>query len=164
MISSTNQDAVFAILESAASRAEKSAVEAKLRVLVRMAVEDALGIESLQKVSEFARKKQVVIVEEGIDTAQSYVAKYKEEQLRLDNIKQLQDMLSIITILEQNTIESDKDIYEGMPLKDLAEQVYGELLRGAQSSPPQPVPASIKGKLGSLLQTKKMNPASFFSF
>ena len=163
-MSSTSKDAVFAILESAASRADKSSVEAKLRVLVRMAVEDALGIESLQKVSEFARKKQVVIVEEGIDAAQTYVARYKEEQLRLDNIKQLQDMLSIITILEQNAIESDKDIYEGMPLKDLAEQVYEELLRGARSSTPQPVPASIKEKLGSLLQTKKMNPASFFSW
>ena len=79
VISSTSQDAVFAILESAASRADKAAVEAKLRVLVRMAVEDALGIESLQKVSEFARKKQVVIVEEGIDTAQTYVARYKDE-------------------------------------------------------------------------------------
>ena len=43
-MSSTSQDAVFAILESAASRADKSSVEAKLRVLVRMAVEDALGI------------------------------------------------------------------------------------------------------------------------
>ena len=82
----------------------------------------------------------------------------------MDNIKQLQDMLSIITILEQNAIESDKDIYEGMPLKDLAEQVYEELLRGARSGTPQPVPAGIKEKLGSLLQTKKMNPASFFSW
>ena len=69
VISSAGTDSVFAILESAATRGDKSAVEAKLRVLVRMAVEDALVIESLQKVSEFARKKQVVIVEEGIDTA-----------------------------------------------------------------------------------------------
>ena len=60
-------------------------------------------------------------------------------------------MLSIITILEQNAIESDKDIYEGMPLKDLAEQVYDELLSVARSTTPQPVPSNIKEKLGSLL-------------
>ena len=51
-----------------------------------------------------------------------------------------------------------------MPLKDLAEQVYGELLQVASSATPQPVLQSIKEKLGSLLQTKKMNPASFFSW
>ena len=106
----------------------------------------------------------MTIVEDGIDTAKTYIQRYKEEQLRLDNIKQLQDMLSIITILEQNAIESDKDIYEGMPLKDLAEQVYDELLSVSRSATPQPVPSNIKEKLGSLLQTKKMNPASFFSW
>lgn len=106
----------------------------------------------------------MTIVEDGIDTGKTYIQRYKEEQLRLDNIKQLQDMLSIITILEQNAIESDKDIYEGMPLKDLAEQVYDELLSVSRSPTPQPVPSNIKEKLGSLLQTKKMNPASFFSW
>jgi len=44
-----------------------------------MSIEDSLDIESLQKVSEFARKKQVVIVEESIDTAKSYVQRYKDE-------------------------------------------------------------------------------------
>ena len=48
----------------------------------------------------------------------------------------MQDMLSIITILEQNAIESDKVIYEGMPLKDLAEQVYDELLKVVKSTTP----------------------------
>ena len=54
---------------------------------MRMCIEDALDIESLQKVSEFARKKQVTIVEDGIDTRQTYVQRYREEQLQLDNIK-----------------------------------------------------------------------------
>ena len=58
-----------------------------LEALLRMGVEDALDIESLQHVSEFARKKQVVVVEEGVDTAQTYVKRHKDEQLRLDNIK-----------------------------------------------------------------------------
>ena len=58
-----------------------------LGVLMRMCIEDALDIESLQKVSEFARKKQVTIVEDGIDTRQTYVQRYREEQLQLDNIK-----------------------------------------------------------------------------
>ena len=40
-----------------------------LNVLIKIAIEDALDIESIQKVSEFARKKQVTIVEEGIDTS-----------------------------------------------------------------------------------------------
>ena len=73
-------------------------------------------------------------------------------------------MLAVITILEQNAIESDKVIYEGMPLKDLAEQVYDELLKVVRSPTPQPIPRNIKEKLGSLLQTKRMNPAAFFSW
>ena len=60
-------------------------------------------------------------------------------------------MLSVITILEQNAIESDKDIYDGMSLKDLAEQVYDELLELGRNPTPQQVPQSIKEKLGSLL-------------
>ena len=48
----------------------------------------------------------------------------------------MQDMLSIITILEQNAIESDKDIYDGLSLKDLAEQVYDELLKVVKSASP----------------------------
>ena len=76
----------------------------------------------------------------------------------------MQDLQSIITILQQNAIESDKDIYDGMSLKDLAEPVYDELLAIVKSQSPQPVPAMIKEKIGSLLQTKKMNPASFFSW
>ena len=64
---------MFAILESAATRADKATIEKKLEILIRMAIEDALDIESLSKVSEFARKKQVTIVEDGIDTAKTYI-------------------------------------------------------------------------------------------
>ena len=50
-----------------------------LEVLIRMSIEDALDIESLQKVTEFARKKQVAVAEEGINTASTYVQRYKDE-------------------------------------------------------------------------------------
>ena len=45
-------------------------------------------------------------------------------------------MRQLITILEQNAIESDKDIYDGLSLKDLAEQVYDELLKVVKSASP----------------------------
>ena len=40
----------------------------------------------------------------------------------------MQDLQSIVTILEQNAIESDKDIYKGRSLKELAEYVYEGLI------------------------------------
>ena len=38
---------MFAILKSGATRADKATVEKKLEILIRMAIEDALDIESL---------------------------------------------------------------------------------------------------------------------
>ena len=43
-------------------------------------------------------------------------------------------MWAIVTFLEDNAIESDKEIFEGMDLKTLAEQVYDELLSIAQGT------------------------------
>ena len=40
----------------------------------------------------------------------------------------MQDLQSIVTILQENAIESDKDIYNGRSLKELAEYVYDGLL------------------------------------
>ena len=37
-------------------------------------------------------------------------------------------MLAVVTFLEENTIESDKLIYDGMTLKTLAENAYEELV------------------------------------
>ena len=48
-------------------------------------------------------------------------------------MKQLKDMLSIVTILEENAIESNSIVYGDMTLSTLAEQVYDELLAIASS-------------------------------
>jgi hypothetical protein len=44
--------------------------------------------------------------------------------MRLELVKQLRDMLSIVKILEENAIESNSIVYEDMTLNTLAEQVY----------------------------------------
>lgn len=77
-------------------------------------------------------------------------------------------MRAVVTFLEQNTIESNAAIYEDMTLKTLAEQVYDELLTMADSvkvlTDLKPMPLPTKEKIGTLLSTKEMNPALFFSF
>ena len=94
---------------------------------------------------------------------------FRNTQLRLDLVKQLRDMWAIVTFLEDNTIESDKAIYDGMDIKTLAEQVYDELLSIAKSTVDlhdslKPVPQKTKEKIGTLLNSREMNPAEFFSF
>ena len=75
-------------------------------------------------------------------------------------------MLAIVTFLEQNNIESSKVIYDGMTLKELAENAYSELLAFAKSikddNIPE-VPLKLKEKLGTLMSTKEMNPAEYIS-
>ena len=58
-----------------------------LEVMIRMCIEDALDIESVQKIAEFARKKQVTIIDERNEDKKSYLKRYRNEQIRLDNIK-----------------------------------------------------------------------------
>ena len=55
-----------------------------------------------------------------------------------------------------------------MTLKELAEQVYDEVLTiAAQATSAEvlkAVPLATKEKIGTLLSSKEMNPALFFSF
>ena len=92
---------------------------------------------------------------------------YRKNQHKLDLVKQLKDMLAVVTFLEENTIESNKAIYDGMTLKTLAENAYEELVTIAKQATSietlRPVPLKVKEKIGTLLNTKEMNPALFFS-
>ena len=53
-------DSVFAIVDTQAQ--EASQTDKQLTKLISMALEDSLGVETMQLVSDFARKKQVQIV------------------------------------------------------------------------------------------------------
>ena len=92
---------------------------------------------------------------------------FRKSQNRLELVKQLKDMLAVVTFLEENTIESDKLIYGGMTLKTLAENAYEELVAIAKQATSvdsmSPVPLKVKEKIGTLINTKEMNPALFFS-
>ena len=85
----------------------------------------------------------------------------------MELVKQLKDMLAVVTFLEENTIESDKLIFDGMTLKTLAENAYEELVMIARQATSvdslRPVPLKVKEKIGTLINTKEMNPALFFS-
>ena len=85
----------------------------------------------------------------------------------MELVKQLKDMLAVVTFLEENTIESDKLIYDGMTLKTLAENAYEELVAIARQATSvdslRPMPLKVKEKIGTLINTKEMNPALFFS-
>ena len=139
-----------------------------------MALLESLGAETMQQVNDFARKKQVAITVKGSDTStkqselNEQLERFRRTQLRLDLIEQLKDMLSIVTFLEQNTIESGKVIFDEMTLKELAETTYDEIIAVSTSVKTldalKPVPQITKEKIGSLLSSKEMNPASFFSF
>ena len=92
---------------------------------------------------------------------------YSRSQNRFELVKQLKDMLAVVTFLEENTIESNELIYDGMTLKILAENAYEELLSIAREATSvesiKPMPLKVKEKIGTLLNTKEMNPALFFS-
>ncbi len=84
-------------------------------------------------------------------------------------VENLKDMLSVVKFLEDNTIESDKLISEGMSIKELAEAAYDEILSISRSTTDlhdtlQPLKLSTRERIGSLLSSKDLNPASFFSF
>ena len=53
-------DSVFAIVDTQAQYASQT--DKQLTKLISMALEDSLGVETMQLVSDFARKKQVQIV------------------------------------------------------------------------------------------------------
>ena len=76
-------------------------------------------------------------------------------------------MHAVVTFLEENTIESNELIYDEMTLKTLAENAYEELLQIAKEATSvdsiKPMPLKVKEKIGTLLNTKEMNPALFFS-
>lgn len=78
----------------------------------------------------------------------------------------MQDMIAIVGILETTMIESADKVFGEKTLKLLAEEVFDELLLtiGQQEGQtPKPVSLEIKEKIGALLTTKSMNPASYFS-
>lgn len=76
-------------------------------------------------------------------------------------------MRAVVAFLEENTLESDKIIFEDMTLKTLAEQAFDEVLdlakRSDDLSKMHPVPFAIKEKIGTLMSSRDMNPALFFS-
>ena len=159
-------DVTFALINTKELTSDRATQ--MLESLIMHAIHQSLGIETLSSVIEFARKKQVTIAlteEQASQVKQKSLSHFRRDQLRLDLIKQLRDMLAITQILKTNAIESNQVIFEDKSLKQLAEEVHGELLLVAeQSTELQPVPQLLKDKLGVLLHTKKMNQASFFSF
>ena len=77
-------------------------------------------------------------------------------------------MIAVITILEQNSIESNKIIYDGMTLNVLAESTYKEIIDISSSNKAldslKPFPRKTKERIGMLMNSKQLNPATFFSF
>lgn len=81
-------------------------------------------------------------------------------------VKQLHNMVAIVTFLEQNQLASGQIIYDGMNLKELAENTFTILVDEAQKmsvSNISAMPYSLKEKIGTLLSTKEMNPALYIS-
>mmetsp|Transcript_47804 Transcript_47804/g.63159 ORF Transcript_47804/g.63159 Transcript_47804/m.63159 type:complete len:124 (+) Transcript_47804:1176-1547(+) len=75
-------------------------------------------------------------------------------------------MLATTTFLGLNQIASGSVMYDGMTLKELAENAYSELLAHAESVKADDfpeVPLKLKEKLGLLMSTKEMNPALYIS-
>lgn len=75
-------------------------------------------------------------------------------------------MLATVKFLEQTQLASGSVIYDGMALKELAENTYSELLTFAASIKGEnvvEVPLKLKEKLGTMMSTKEMNPALFIS-
>ena len=76
-------------------------------------------------------------------------------------------MIAVITILEQNSIESNKIIYDGMTLNVLAESTYKETIEISSSNKSldsfKPFPRKTKERIGMLMNSKQLNPATFFS-
>ena len=166
VIESEALDSIFALVDT--QNQDPALTEKQLTKLVTMALESSLGIETMDYVVDFARKKQVQILTDDLKlTSDQGRAIYSRSQNRFELVKQLKDMLAVVTFLEENTIESNELIYDGMTLKILAENAYEELLSIAREATSvesiKPMPLKVKEKIGTLLNTKEMNPALFFS-
>ena len=87
-----------------------------------------------------------------------------KEQYKLDLVKQLQDLETVIEILGLNRIESSTLVYKEYTIKQLAENVYSQLLDLTTITPAlklegftiddmisQSIPMDIKNQLGTLL-------------
>lgn len=125
MITSEANDSVFAIVDSKAD----AKIADKVGKLIEIALRESLGIDSMQQVADFARKKQVQITDErGAVPLNEKLQAFRRTQLRLDVVQQLKDMAATVTFLGLNQAASGSVIYDGMTLKELAESTYTELL------------------------------------
>ena len=125
MITSEANDSVFAIVDSKAD----AKIADKVGKLIEIALRESLGIESMQQVADFARKKQVQITDErSAVPLNEKLQAFRRTQLRLDVVQQLKDMAATVTFLGLNQVASGSVIYDGMTLKELAESTYTELL------------------------------------
>ena len=130
-----------------------------------MNLEEALGIDSYKKIKDLAKKRQIVFLSEiEKELEDQSLQVFIKEQYKLDLVKQLQDLETVIEILGLNRIESSTLVYKEYTIKQLAENVYSQLLDLTTITPAlklegftiddmisQSIPMDIKNQLGTLL-------------
>ena len=130
-----------------------------------MNLEEALGIDSYKKIKDLAKKRQIVFLSEiEKELEDQSLQVFIKEQYKLDLVKQLQDLETVIEILGLNRIESSTLVYKEYTIKQLAENVYSQLLDLTTITPAlklegftiddmisQSIPLDIKNQLGTLL-------------
>ena len=130
-----------------------------------MNLEEALGIDSYKKIKDLAKKRQIVFLSEiEKELEDQSLQVFIKEQYKLDLVKQLQDLETVIEILGLNRIESSTLVYKEYTIKQLAENVYSQLLDLTSITPAlklegftiddmisQSIPMDIKNQLGTLL-------------
>lgn len=127
--------------------------------LVRLALYETLNIDSFTKLNKWAKRKQMNIEDPQGVTA-DYIALWLKYQKRLEKNKCLNELKSSVNILNKNSFESNEPIFEGMTAASLLDSVYDQFENSEIGDDDL---YKIQEKLGVLLQTKTLNPPSFFS-
>lgn len=86
----------------------------KIKAALKLSITEALGIDHYGALKDLAKKRQILLqcpkeTEETLEEAS--LTRYKREQYKLDYIKQLQDLQTVVEILGLNRIESNQLVY-----------------------------------------------------
>lgn len=131
----------------------------RVEQLTRLAVKQTLQIQSLSELRALAKRRQME-VHDPAGLTNDYLPKWLKLQKEIEQAMCLEGLKSAVSILNENSFESNDEIWGGMTAAALLDSLFLQFQDGLQAKDLY----EVEQKLGVLLQTKKLNPPAFFSF
>ena len=121
-------------------------------------------MQTLQSIQALA-KAQDIVVRAPAGLEKTDFQEFVEGQQIMDTIESVRHFAQIIDLLKINYLETTQPLHEGKNVHELVTDLEAELAGSAITrSSPSFLPFSTKLKLGTLFETKHMNPPYYFSW